>query len=63
MHDWILAHEPWLRVGAFAGLLLALVLAEQAWPRRDGAQYDVVAGGRRDRFLPHLSVVGESQRG
>jgi len=34
MHDWILAHEPWLRVGAFAGLLLLLLAAEDLWPRR-----------------------------
>ena len=33
------------------------------WPRRDGAEHDVVAGGRRDRLLPHVSAAGESQRG
>ena len=51
MHDWILAHEPWLRVGAFAGLLLLLVLAEHFWPRRDGALQ------RRARWGTNLSIV------
>lgn len=51
MHDWILAHEPWLRVGAFAGLLLLLVLAEHFWPRREGAMQ------RRARWGANLSIV------
>jgi sterol desaturase/sphingolipid hydroxylase (fatty acid hydroxylase superfamily) len=51
MHDWILAHEPWLRVGVFAGVLLALVAAEHFWPRRGEPMR------RRERWGVNLSIV------
>jgi len=51
MHDWILAHEPWLRFGIFAGLLLVLLAAEDLWPRREGS------AGRRARWSANLSIV------
>ncbi len=51
MHDWILAHEPWLRFGAFASVLLLLVLAEHFWPRRGGPMQ------RRARWGTNLSIV------
>lgn len=34
MYDWILAHEPALRLTAFAGVLVLLLIAEVLWPRR-----------------------------
>ncbi|MGH8442419.1 MAG: sterol desaturase family protein [Nevskiaceae bacterium] len=34
MADWIVGHEPWLRVGAFGGVLLLLLIAQDLWPRR-----------------------------
>jgi len=51
MHDWILAHEPWLRVGAFAGVLLLLLVAEHLLPRRGEPMH------RRDRWGTNLSIV------
>lgn len=51
MHDWILAYEPWLRVGAFAGVLLLMLAAEDLWPRRSGLP------PRRARWTTNLSIV------
>jgi len=51
MHDWILSHEPWLRVGAFASVLLLLVLAEEFRPRRGGPMR------QRERWATNLSIV------
>ena len=51
MQDWILAHEPWLRVGAFAGVLLLMLAAEDLWPRRTGLP------PRRARWTTNLSIV------
>jgi sterol desaturase/sphingolipid hydroxylase (fatty acid hydroxylase superfamily) len=34
MHDWILAHEGAVRLAAFLGTLLALLAAQELWPRR-----------------------------
>lgn len=34
MQDWILAHEALLRLAAFLGVLLALLAAQERWPRR-----------------------------
>lgn len=36
MHDWIIAHEPGLRLAAFASVLLLLLATEARWPRRAG---------------------------
>jgi sterol desaturase/sphingolipid hydroxylase (fatty acid hydroxylase superfamily) len=36
MQDWIVAHEPWLRVGAFGGVLVLLLLLQELRPRRSG---------------------------
>jgi len=36
MHDWILAHEPALRLAAFGGVLALLLAGEALWPRRAG---------------------------
>lgn len=36
MPDWIVAHEPQLRLAFFLGLLALLLGAELAWPRRAG---------------------------
>jgi sterol desaturase/sphingolipid hydroxylase (fatty acid hydroxylase superfamily) len=51
MHDWMLAFEPWLRAGAFASVLLALVAAEHFWPRRGEPMR------RRERWGVNLSIV------
>src|SRR5688572_24943429 len=51
MHDWILAHEPWLRVGAFAGVLLLMLVAEHFRPRRGEPMH------RRERWGTNLSIV------
>lgn len=34
MMDWIQTYEPALRLGAFAGVLLVLLVAQHLWPRR-----------------------------
>jgi sterol desaturase/sphingolipid hydroxylase (fatty acid hydroxylase superfamily) len=49
--DWIVAHEAVVRVGAFLGVLAALMAAQQAWPRRPPAQRP----GRR--WTVNLSLV------
>jgi sterol desaturase/sphingolipid hydroxylase (fatty acid hydroxylase superfamily) len=36
MPNWILEHQAGLRLGAFVGVLLALLAAEVLWPRRAG---------------------------
>ena len=36
MQDWILAQQVWLRLGAFAGVLALLLVAERLAPRRAG---------------------------
>jgi sterol desaturase/sphingolipid hydroxylase (fatty acid hydroxylase superfamily) len=51
MQDWIVTHEPWLRLGAFAGVLLAMLAAEDFWPRRGGPML------RPLRWSANLSVV------
>ena len=51
MQDWIVAYEPWLRLGAFAGVLLAMLAAEDLWPRRGGPMR------RPLRWGANLSVV------
>jgi len=51
MQDWIVAHEPWLRMGAFAGVLVALLLAQELWPRRAGEAQ------RRRRQGTNLAIV------
>ncbi|MGB0670440.1 MAG: sterol desaturase family protein [Rhodospirillales bacterium] len=38
MNDWLLAHETPLRLGAFAGVLALVALAEIIWPRRPWTQ-------------------------
>ena len=50
MQEWIVGHEPWLRVGAFAGVLLALLAAEELRPRRDNPR-------RRQRRVTNLAIV------
>lgn len=50
MEDWIVGHEPWLRVGAFAGVLLALLAAEELRPRRANPR-------RRERRATNLVIV------
>jgi sterol desaturase/sphingolipid hydroxylase (fatty acid hydroxylase superfamily) len=49
--EWILANEPWLRVGVFGALLLLLLLAQDLWPRR-GADAQ-----RRRRWTANFSLV------
>ena len=49
--EWIVAHEPWLRVGAFGGLLVLLLLAQDLWPRRAGGPL------RRRRWTANLAIV------
>ena len=34
MHDWIVAHEPAVRLAMFGGVLAVLLLLEALWPRR-----------------------------
>jgi sterol desaturase/sphingolipid hydroxylase (fatty acid hydroxylase superfamily) len=51
MPDWILAQEPTLRFGAFAGVLLAMLAAEHFWPRRGEPMQ------RRSRWATNLSIV------
>src|SRR5262249_38403952 len=34
MPEFLLAHEPWLRLGAFAGVLVGMAIWEAAIPRR-----------------------------
>ena len=51
MQDWIVGHEPWLRMGAFAGVLVALLLAQELWPRRAGEAQ------RRARQGTNLAIV------
>lgn len=34
MQDWILGHEAAVRLAAFVGVLLALLAAQEVWPRR-----------------------------
>ena len=51
MHDWIVAHEPWLRLSAFVGVLAVLLVAEAAWPRRAGPMQ------RRLRWGANLPMV------
>jgi sterol desaturase/sphingolipid hydroxylase (fatty acid hydroxylase superfamily) len=51
MPDWIVAHEPWLRVGAFGAVLVLLLLAQDLWPRRDGRPQ------RRQRWSANLALV------
>ena len=36
-NDFISAHEPLLRLGCFAGMLIAMMAAEAVWPRRPDA--------------------------
>jgi len=36
MHDWIVAHEPWLRLAAFGSVLVLMLALEDLWPRRAG---------------------------
>jgi sterol desaturase/sphingolipid hydroxylase (fatty acid hydroxylase superfamily) len=49
--EWILANEPWLRVGAFGGVLLLLLAAQDLWPRRATPMH------RRRRWGANLSIV------
>jgi sterol desaturase/sphingolipid hydroxylase (fatty acid hydroxylase superfamily) len=49
--EWIVAHEPWLRVGAFGGSLLLLLAAQDLWPRRTTPMH------RRRRWTANLSIV------
>lgn len=51
MPDWIVAHEPWLRAGSFGAILLALLLLEEALPRRAGPMR------RRLRWGANLPMV------
>jgi sterol desaturase/sphingolipid hydroxylase (fatty acid hydroxylase superfamily) len=51
MQDWIVAHEPWLRLGAFGGILVLLLALEEAWPRRGGPM------ARRLRWGANLPMV------
>lgn len=51
MQDWIVTHEPWLRLAAFAGVLLAMLAAEDLWPRRAGPLQ------RRLRWSANFSLV------
>jgi len=51
MQDWVVAHEPWLRVGAFGGMLVLLLLAQDLWPRRTGDAH------RRRRQGTNLAIV------
>jgi sterol desaturase/sphingolipid hydroxylase (fatty acid hydroxylase superfamily) len=51
MQDWIVAHEPWLRVGAFGGVLVLLLLLQELRPRRAGDSH-----GRR-RQGTNLAIV------
>jgi sterol desaturase/sphingolipid hydroxylase (fatty acid hydroxylase superfamily) len=51
MHDWILAHEAHVRFAAFAGVLLALLAAQERWPRR------TKPARRGPRWLVNLSLV------
>jgi sterol desaturase/sphingolipid hydroxylase (fatty acid hydroxylase superfamily) len=45
LNDFITAHEPLLRLGCFAGMLIAMAAAEALWPRRP----DTGRGGRWPR--------------
>ena len=49
--DTILANEPWVRLGAFAGVLLAMISWELAAPRRQRAV------ARAGRWLSNFGVV------
>jgi sterol desaturase/sphingolipid hydroxylase (fatty acid hydroxylase superfamily) len=47
---WLLAHEGGVRLAVFAGLLLALGIAERIWPTRGDARLD-------SRLLANLGLV------
>jgi sterol desaturase/sphingolipid hydroxylase (fatty acid hydroxylase superfamily) len=49
--EWIVANEPWLRVGAFGGVLLLLLAAQDLWPRRATPMH------RRQRWTANLAIV------
>ena len=51
MQEWIVGHEPWLRVGAFGGVLLLLLAVQDLWPRRSTPMH------RRRRWTANLSLV------
>src|SRR5262245_45575877 len=51
MNEWIVQHEPWLRLGAFGAVLLALLVAQDLWPRRGAPPL------RALRWTANLSVV------
>jgi sterol desaturase/sphingolipid hydroxylase (fatty acid hydroxylase superfamily) len=51
MQDWILAHEPLARAGAFALVLAAMLAAEALWARRSGPMR------RPQRWSANLSIV------
>ena len=48
---WILANEPWLRVGVFGVLLLLLLAVQDLWPRRGPDPR------RRARWTANFSIV------
>jgi sterol desaturase/sphingolipid hydroxylase (fatty acid hydroxylase superfamily) len=51
MQDWIVTHEPWLRLAAFGAVLLALLAAEELWPRR------APPARRAPRWFVNLALV------
>jgi sterol desaturase/sphingolipid hydroxylase (fatty acid hydroxylase superfamily) len=51
MQDWIVGHEPWLRVTAFGAVLVLLLVAQDLWPRRAGMPQ------RRQRWSANLALV------
>ncbi len=51
MQDWIVAHEPVARFGAFALVLALMLAAEVLWARRAGPMQ------RRQRWTANLAIV------
>jgi len=51
MADLILSHEPWVRLGAFAGVLLFVMVWELSAPRR------ALSLNRRTRWINNLAIV------
>lgn len=50
LNDFISAHEPLLRLGCFAGMLIAMAAAEALWPRRRDT-------GRAQRWPRNAALV------
>ena len=50
MSQWITAHEPWIRISFFVGILIVMALWEQLAPKRNRV------AGRGGRWISHLGI-------